>query len=130
MLDARDLIFRFAEPLRYVLLSAAIYSYIFILLGLSDFLLDINPRVSYAVILASAYVIDYAITGRWVFGKNLGWRSIARFIIFVSVSYFLNVVLFLAIYTMTSLAVVSAMTVAVILFLPRYYLSKTFVYRN
>jgi putative flippase GtrA len=125
-----DLIRRFASPARYIVLSGLIYAYIFFLLWFTDSVLETNPRISYAVILGSAYIIDYTLTGRWVFQKNLNWKTVVRFFIFIIISYVLNVLVFSIIYSTTEIALLSALLVALILFLPRYFLSKKFVYRD
>jgi len=125
-----NLINDYKSPIKYILLSGAIYGYIFALLWVLDSFTDINPRISYALILGSAYIIDYTFTGTWVFQKNLNWKSLIRFLVFILFSYVLNVLVFSIIYSITGLAVPSAILVASLLFLPRYFLSKKFVYRN
>ena len=125
-----DLIRRFASPIKYVVLSGMIYAYIFVFLWLADSFLETNARISYAVILGSAYIIDYALTGKWVFQKNLNWKTVIRFLVFIVISYVLNVLVFSLIYSATEVALLSALLVALILFLPRYYFSKKYVYRD
>jgi len=125
-----NLIRRFASPIKYVVLSGMIYAYIFVSLWLVDLFLETNARISYALILGSAYIIDYALTGRWVFQKNLNWKTVIRFLIFIIISYALNVLVFSLIYSASQVALISALLVAIILFLPRYYFSKKYVYRD
>ena len=125
-----DFLRKFEAPARYIILSGAIYAYIFTALWITETTLNLSPRISYPAILASAYILDYAITGKWVFRKLLNWMSALKFVVFIAFSYILNVLTFAYVYSVTEAAVLSALMVAVILFLPRYYLSKKFVYSN
>ena len=121
---------KFEAPARYIILSGAIYAYIFTALWITDTILELSPQISYPFVLASAYVLDYAFTGKWVFRKLLNWMSALKFVVFIALSYILNVLTFAYVYSVTEAAVFSALLVAVILFIPRYYLSKKFVYSD
>ena len=116
------------ESSRYIFISMMFYIYVFLGLWILVEAIQLNSLLAYICIYASAYIINYVITLKWVFRANhknlIAIKYLIYLFFFLVINSLMYKILLDYLYFMNA-----AFLVAVILFPLRYISSKFLVYK-
>lgn len=114
---------------KYFTVSAVVYAGIFVLMYVFTDLLGINPKVSFFVVYAMAYLSEYLLNLKVLFLKDHSWGKVLKYLCHVGFFFTLGNLLFAVFINMHAHYIAATVLVAGLLFPLRFFAHKYFVYR-
>lgn len=118
----------FSKQVRYILVSALLYIYVFFLLWILVDILFMNSLLAYFLVYFSVYTLDYLLTLRWVFKKRHNKTIIIKYLIYLIAFLGLNTLIF-KITSSYIYYLYAAFIVAILIFPLRYLVSTKWIYK-
>jgi putative flippase GtrA len=115
--------------IKYVLTSASVYIYILGALFILVDLLSLNKVLAYVLVYATAYILEYTITLRFVFKEQHRWLKVIKFITYVAVFLLISTLLFKLFLSFNIYYLIATLLVALLLMPVRFFVNKYWVYR-
>lgn len=117
------------EVVKYLATSASVYVFIVASLYALVDLLSLGTTPAYVITYLMAYVMEYAMTLRFVFGAaHSGWK-VAKYVLYLAASLAVSTLLYRFVVALGVNYVLAALLVAAALMPVRFVVNKMWVYR-
>lgn len=114
---------------KYVLISASVYIYILGTLFILVDLFNIKKLLAYVLVYATAYILEYTISLRFVFKEQHRWLKMIKFITYITAFLGISTLLFQVLLVFNIHYLIATLLVAFLLMPFRFFVNKYWVYK-